>query len=426
MDLSGQVVLAYLEEDDARRVLFRVRPLLTTAGGVSPEDLEEFAQDGFLRVAPDKQEQHSFKDRMRSLGTLCLINLSGVPSSLGKVRPNKNYAPHRGENNRYIVYSDAVQALPEGLLYEVVSGDRGAASLTPTYYLRSGGRISGPYALGDEPGEGAHSLPPDCDRLFLVEMPDKSSRMFYWPQAAAEDLPLPASGQPEAEPAPAPVENAAPSPFSTAARDVYLSLAEAGFDCPEPVCAYVLLLYVSASRLQLAGETFADARFAAKVLSELCGDGSLSGQGAREGEIRLTRLMYAAGLEIPAELVPRYLANPWPVCFLPCSTGWPAAYPSASRNLDFAALREDLTRRVKAMPALPAPWPEDLPARMKAAGCALPLVIRRRLMEFARLCDLLLPERAAEARKFALHAWAEPWLLHHGVSARKIAELLRP
>ncbi|NLE19688.1 MAG: hypothetical protein GX623_02615 [Clostridiales bacterium] len=425
MDLSGQVVLAYLEEDDARHVLFRVRPLLTTTGGVSPEDLEAFEQDGFLRIAPDKQEQHSFKDRMRSLGTLCLINLANAPSSMGKVRPNKNYAPHRGETNRYIVYSDAVQALPEGLLYEVVSGDK-AASLTPQYYLRSGGRISGPYALGDEPGEGAHSLPPDCDRLFLVEMPDKSSRMFYWPQPAQPDPAPPVSAA--AEEAPPPPEPAEPEPdaFSAAVRDIRAVLSETGFDCPEPVCGYMLLLCVSASRLQLAGETLADARLAAKTLSDLCGDGSLSCQGAREGEGRPTRLMFAPGPEIPSELVARYLVNPWPVCALPCVKGWPAPYPPARRSLDYAALREEMTEKAKAAPAPPAPWPEDLPARMKAAGCALPLVIRRRLMEFARLSALYMPKHAAEAREFALRCWAEPWLLHHGVPARKIAELLRP
>ncbi|HPY44135.1 MAG TPA: hypothetical protein PLO90_07210, partial [Clostridia bacterium] len=74
MDLTGQMILAYLEEDDVRRVLFRARPLLSARGAFTQEDLDELELDGFLRVAPDRQEQHSFKERMRSLGTLCLIN----------------------------------------------------------------------------------------------------------------------------------------------------------------------------------------------------------------------------------------------------------------------------------------------------------------------------------------------------------------
>ena len=60
MDITGQIVLAYLEEDDSKRVLFRVRPLLTAFGALSAEDLEAFQQDGFLRIAPDKHEQHTF------------------------------------------------------------------------------------------------------------------------------------------------------------------------------------------------------------------------------------------------------------------------------------------------------------------------------------------------------------------------------
>ena len=63
MDLSGQIILAYLEEDDTRRVLYRVRPLLNEQGPISLEDLEAFGEEGYLRVAPDRQEQHSFKDR---------------------------------------------------------------------------------------------------------------------------------------------------------------------------------------------------------------------------------------------------------------------------------------------------------------------------------------------------------------------------
>ena len=133
MDLNGQLILAYLQEDDTRRVLFRVRPLMTEHGVFPPEEVEEFGNEGFLRIAPDRLEQHTFKERMRSLGSLCLIDLLEADSGLGKVRSNKNYAPDRNEPNRYIIYSDAVTSLPEGLLYEVVSEDKSAGALGSVY-----------------------------------------------------------------------------------------------------------------------------------------------------------------------------------------------------------------------------------------------------------------------------------------------------
>ena len=90
MEFSGRFFLAAIEEDNTQRALFRVRPLLSEEGGIPPEDIDTLGDEGFLRVVPDRAEQHSFKERMRELGHLCLIDLRSVPAEISKVRNNKN------------------------------------------------------------------------------------------------------------------------------------------------------------------------------------------------------------------------------------------------------------------------------------------------------------------------------------------------
>ncbi len=48
MDLSGKLILAWLEEDNEQRALFRVRPLLTAQGVFTPEALETLPDEGYL------------------------------------------------------------------------------------------------------------------------------------------------------------------------------------------------------------------------------------------------------------------------------------------------------------------------------------------------------------------------------------------
>ena len=61
MEFSGRFFLAAIEEDNTQRALFRVRPLLSEEGGIPPEDIDTLGDEGFLRVVPDRAEQHSFK-----------------------------------------------------------------------------------------------------------------------------------------------------------------------------------------------------------------------------------------------------------------------------------------------------------------------------------------------------------------------------
>ena len=210
MDIIHHTVLAWLEEDNQRLGHFRVRPLMRETGPFTAAEVAEWRDDGFIRVVPDKSEQRSCKERMRALGSFCLLSLTGANAD--KFKPNKNYAPAKGEKNRYIVYSKAVQAVPETLLYEVVPESSLARAVTAQAYARLGGKIHGP--VDRQTGrdlKAAGQLLPDDPRIFSVTLPDGSMRLFYWPQTqeradapqaetaveAADEAPAEAADAPE-------------------------------------------------------------------------------------------------------------------------------------------------------------------------------------------------------------------------------------
>ena len=226
MDFSGRIILSYLEEDNIQRAYFRVRPLLTQDGAVTQAEIDTLPDEGYLRVVPDKNEQHSFKDRMRDLGMLCVLDLYNLPPDAVKIRNNKNYAPQRGENNQFIVYSDAVQAIPQQVFYEVISAETGekekiARAVTPLCFLRSGGKIFGPVsrATGLEQ-EGASQLPPDSEGIFAVTLPDGAEKLFYWPRREQPARPQTAdeAGAGQEEPAAAPKKLNGMPLYQTVAR----------------------------------------------------------------------------------------------------------------------------------------------------------------------------------------------------------------
>lgn len=187
MRFTKRVTMAFLEEDNAQRAFFRLRPLLNDAGPCTQEELSTLPDEGFLRIVPDKNEQTNFKDRMRTLGSLCLIDLTPFPVEANKIRTNKNYAPEKGEKNQYILYSDVILKLPETLVYEVREADgpdgvkeAAAAFLTPTGYVREGDQWYGPMpAQSPENLVTADAPTPAC--LHTVTFPDGKQRLFYWP-----------------------------------------------------------------------------------------------------------------------------------------------------------------------------------------------------------------------------------------------------
>ncbi len=426
MDFTGRMILSFLEEDDERHVLFRVRPLLSAQGAVTQEEIEELEQEGYLRIAPDKQEQHTFKERMRGIGRLCLMDLLDTSGSMGKIRPNKNFAPSRGENNRYIIYSDAVKPLPADLVYEVVPEDRRAAPLTQQYFVRSGGRINGPFSASETLGcPPARSLPPDCDRLFLVEMPDGSSRMFYWP-GQTEDQPKarPAAAD-EVEPAAEPdKETRGQEPttqdFASAVSLVHQALTEAGFDLALNRAAHLLLLCLLSPKLQLSGDCLADARLAGDLLSALFFDAET---GRQAEQVPPAQLLCSQGERVPQ--AQEYMTRPWPVFHLQSGSGWPA--PADSRRAAVDALRlhqrlEAASRQIASQTRLQM---DALTDGMSVKGFQLPLLIRQSMVRFVCLASGVLDNGQEEALQAAVDAWALPWLRFCGMEEDGLDGMMR-
>ena len=215
MNFQGKAVLVYLEEDNIARAYFRVQPLMTQDGPVTQVETG-FPDEGFLRIVPDKNEQHTFKDRMRNMLGLCLVDLRAFPLDANKIRTNKNYSPSRGETNQFIVYSDAVCALPEDLLYQVVSESEARNALTPLVFIRDGANIQGPFRREDGKNAGeTRQIPPDSSELHSAAI-NGQEQLFFWPRAAE---PVPEAVKTETiEKRPQPVSAPVPAPAAPAAE----------------------------------------------------------------------------------------------------------------------------------------------------------------------------------------------------------------
>ena len=216
MNFQGKAVLVYLEEDNIARAYFRVQPLMTQDGPIGPV-AAEYPDDGFLRIVPDKNEQHTFKERMRTLIGLCLVDLRFFPMDANKIRTNKNYSPSRGENNQFIVYSDAVRSLPEDLLYQVVGENEVKNASTPQVYIRKGANIQGPFRREDGQSVGETTqLPPDSGEIHSLTF-NGQEQLFYWPRKTERaEAPKQEAQAAEPRPVPAPAPAPAPVPVPTA------------------------------------------------------------------------------------------------------------------------------------------------------------------------------------------------------------------
>ncbi len=174
MALPGRISFCQLEEDNPQKSYFRIRPLLTVEDGrlAKVDDaLELYGDEGGIRIVPDKNEAMRFKNRMRTLGGYCLLDLLRHAGENDKIRINKNYSLERGEVNRNIVYSDVIVACPDYMVMQVVSsvngsedGDvlqTGQALYTHRVLLREGGTLKGPYISEVSNESGVYTLEPD-------------------------------------------------------------------------------------------------------------------------------------------------------------------------------------------------------------------------------------------------------------------------
>ena len=178
MMLDNQLLFCYLEEDNIQQAYFRVHPLLTTEADIRQEALSLFPAEGCLRIVPDRNEQHSFKSRMRQLGAYCVVDLMNLSPEATKIRTNKNYRPDRGENNQFILYSDTVKQLPEHSFYELIDGNAdnyinlAQKVITPLFYIRQGDVLYGPVRKNtpEEPRKSSEL----AGMLFTLSCPDNS------------------------------------------------------------------------------------------------------------------------------------------------------------------------------------------------------------------------------------------------------------
>ena len=196
MNLDRCLLFSWIEEDNIQKAYFRVRPLLISEGDVRAEADELWPSEGCLRIVPDRNEQHTFKTRMRALGSYCVVDLRGLPADAGKIRTNKNYHPDRGEPNQYILYSDTVKSLPEHSFYEIVDGTaegfREAAekAVTPCFFIRESDTLYGP--VRKEVPEKPEPAQEAAGTLFEMPCPDGKTRLIL----CIEDAPAPVVRQP--------------------------------------------------------------------------------------------------------------------------------------------------------------------------------------------------------------------------------------
>lgn len=192
MNIYRELILSYLEEDNTQRVYFRVKPLLAASGDVQEEARAAWGDEGALRIVPDRAEQYHFKDRMRTLGSFCIMDLTHTTEDANKIRTNKNYNPARGECNQYILYSDAVQPLPRHSFFQVLEGraeqaaELAVQAITPLFYLQDGETLLGP--LDREQPAPAEPAAPAEGTLYALACPDGVTRSILCmpaPEAAA-------------------------------------------------------------------------------------------------------------------------------------------------------------------------------------------------------------------------------------------------
>lgn len=183
-EMNGTVTLAFVEEDNKQRVIFRVFPLCTREGEMLLGSKELFPDDGSLRIVPDKREQSTFKERMREINGLCAINLVSDGRELVKVRQNRNYAPDQGERNQQAIYSDVICEFAPGACFEVVqAGADATGALTPMVLIQNGMLLVGPVAREEAAATALDALKPFGDDSFLLQQFETEllgSRRICW------------------------------------------------------------------------------------------------------------------------------------------------------------------------------------------------------------------------------------------------------
>ncbi|MBO4883907.1 MAG: hypothetical protein J5602_01215 [Clostridia bacterium] len=225
MILPGKLSLGYLQEDNPLKFYFRVSPLLIKDENeclLVENAAQEYLEDGFIRIVPDKNEISHFKTRMRALGRYCLLDLRRHTGENDKIRPNKNHVGENGDRNAFIVYSDVITALPPLFMAEAVEPDQDGLFPRPGTRLvavMQDGAVVGVYAW-QERDEAAcvtgsnlarADLADAAGKLLPFNLDGQPVRLLLdlaaWQVAAPQE---PAPQEPEAVRPAAPIRAAAP------------------------------------------------------------------------------------------------------------------------------------------------------------------------------------------------------------------------
>ncbi len=455
MDFSGRIFLAALEEDNEQRSLFRVRLLVDENGMVDPEEMDLLGDEGCLRIVPDRQEQYTFKERLRLLGPVCLVDLKHSSPELMKVRPNKNYAPTKGEYNQYVLYSDTVHAIHSQPVYEVVANPGLVTPLTRGYYLRKGGNIQGPYDR--ETGDLLDALSciaPDSDKLFAVELPDGREHMFFWPRvvagqtqlqrrpenlvpppaydaygwqagqennAAAEEAGTPAEQPEYAEAAPSPsaqtetADSTAQAAPEEAAAAIAQALGGAGFAVSADDAMNLLLCLLLFPRVRLKSRHLCDAMLAAETLAKAVEAQWVapgSGDFRRQRGFRFS-LESAKGQEVQlvvdGDAAQSTVHSPWPVISLDTKPG----FTLPLGDMQTVQARPEVL--LEALAATKAEATEELtqPLADAYADADLPLALRRDMLRYVQLAAPRLAGGRAAAMQYVNQCFVAPWNQPH-------------
>ena len=183
-EINGTITLAYVEEDNRQRVIFRVIPLCTREGGIFHGGADEFPDEGSLRIVPDKREQSTFKERMREIGGLCVIQLASDGKELMKVRQNRNYAPDQGEKNQMAIYSDVICEFVEDGCFEMIEAGASAENaMTAKVLIHKDKMLYGPVEKQEVSNVKLDNMKPFGNDRFLlhtIETAALGKHQIYW------------------------------------------------------------------------------------------------------------------------------------------------------------------------------------------------------------------------------------------------------